>query len=68
MNNKIDLSAMTVDNLAEFLSKSGSSMVSRELIEIHIQQQGAPVNKDGTINLINYTAWLVKEYQHGKPQ
>lgn len=62
MSSKIDLAAITINDLVTLLAKVGSTRASKELIENHINQ-GAPVNENGTINLINYTAWLVKEYQ-----
>jgi hypothetical protein len=52
------ISAITLVKLVELLRKSGSRKASIETINADIAD-GAPVNSDGTINLIEYTAWLV---------
>ena len=46
--------ALTVEKAAEVLR------VGRAVLEADIAA-GAPVNADGTINLVHYAAWLVKE-------
>lgn len=61
MANKINLVSISADDLADLLTKVGSTSASRAEIDRHIAA-GAPVNKDGTINLIYFTAWLVREY------
>jgi hypothetical protein len=35
-----------------------------EMIEADVDD-GAPVNPDGTLNLVHYAAWLVKEIASG---
>jgi len=35
-----------------------------DLLQAHIHG-GAPVNPDGTLNLVHYAAWLVKEMDRG---
>lgn len=57
---RISLVALTKDQLIELLTKVGSSTISAESLEADIAQ-GAPVNEDGTINLIHYAAWLIRE-------
>ena len=57
---RISLVALTKEQLIELLTKVGSSTISAESLEADIAQ-GAPVNEDGTINLIHYTAWLIRE-------
>jgi hypothetical protein len=52
------ISAITPEKLLELLRKSGSRSACIETIKADIAA-GAPVNPDGTINLIEYTAWLV---------
>lgn len=49
--------AMTVEQLADFLSKAGGTPVSQAEIESDIEA-GAPRNADGTVNLLHYAAWL----------
>jgi hypothetical protein len=46
--------------LARILSLAGAESVSAESIQLDIKQ-GAPVNPDGTINLVHFTAWLVQQ-------
>lgn len=57
---RISLVALTKEQLIELLTKVGSSTISTESLEADIAQ-GAPVNEDGTINLIHYAAWLIRE-------
>lgn len=57
---RINLVALTKEQLIELLTKVGSSTISAESLEADIAQ-GAPVNEDGTINLIHYAAWLIRE-------
>jgi hypothetical protein len=46
--------------MARVLSVSGSSPVTVEMLQADIDD-GAPVNANGTVNLVNFAAWLVKE-------
>ena len=57
---RISLVALTKEQLIELLTKVGSSTISAESLEADIAL-GAPVNEDGTINLIHYAAWLIRE-------
>jgi len=50
---------LTPRRLAEVLSKVSGSPVTAESIESDIAS-GAPINPDGTLNLIRYAAWLLK--------
>jgi hypothetical protein len=52
--------ALTVANAARLLAKVGGQPVSEEMIEADLVA-GAPINGDGTINLVHYAAWLVWE-------
>ena len=59
-NNTIKITALSVADLATLLRRSGSRTISEDAIRRDIEK-GAQANPDGTVNLINYTAWLVKE-------
>lgn len=59
MNEKVQLLALTIEQLVEVLKRSGSKTVSAEIIRKDIAN-GAPVNPDGTISFVEYTAWLIK--------
>ena len=52
--------ALSVEDAARLLTAVGGSTVTTEMIRADIDA-GAPVNADGTINLMHYTAWLVKD-------
>jgi len=51
--------ALSPEELARILTASGPKPVTVEMIQNDIDE-GAPVNPDGTINLVRYAAWLVK--------
>ncbi len=52
--------ALSVADAARLLSAAAGQIVSAEMIEMDIAA-GAPANPDGTINMVHYAAWLVKE-------
>lgn len=52
--------ALRLEDLARILSASGPKPVSVEMLRDDIDD-GAPVNADGTVNLVHYVAWLVRE-------
>ena len=65
-NGKHSLSptSLTVADAARLLTRAGGQAVSAEMIEDDLGA-GAPINADGTINLVHYAAWLVKEMGSG---
>jgi len=58
------LIALTVAQTAKVLSAAGGRQITEEMVHNDIDA-GAPVNGDGTINLVHYTAWLAKEMAGG---
>jgi hypothetical protein len=42
------------------LTRAGGQPVTEALLQADLDA-GAPVNPDGTINMIHYAAWLVRE-------
>ena len=52
--------ALPVADAARLLSAAGGLAVTPEQIRVDIEA-GAPTNSDGTINLVQYGAWLVRE-------
>ena len=54
------ITALTIDQTAKILSSAGGRRIPEEMIRADIDA-GAPTNPDGTVNLIWYTAWIVKE-------
>jgi hypothetical protein len=55
--------ALSVADAAKVLSKSGGRPVTENMLRADLDA-GAPTNPDGTINLLHYAAWLVRELAH----
>ncbi len=60
MDNSLRLTALQPELLVRLLKQAGCRMISAETLAADIAA-GAPKNLDGTINLIEYAAWLAKE-------
>jgi len=58
------LTALTVAQMGKVLSAAGGRKITEEMLLADIDA-GAPVNSDGTINLVHYTAWMAKEMAGG---
>jgi hypothetical protein len=56
--------ALTVANAARLLTRVGGQPVTAEMLLADLAA-GAPANADGTINLVHYSAWLLKEMGRG---
>jgi hypothetical protein len=56
--------ALTLSDAARLLSKTGGQPITEEMLEDDVAA-GAPTNADGTINLVHFGAWLVKEMGRG---
>ena len=52
--------AVPIPDAVRLLSRLGSKPVSEAKIREDIEA-GAPVNPEGTLNLVEYAAWLVRE-------
>ena len=52
--------ALPIADAVRLLTKVGGRLVSEERLRADIEA-GAPTNTDGTLNLVHYSAWLVKE-------
>jgi hypothetical protein len=52
----INPSALTVRQLADILTKAGGRRVPQKQLRQDLDA-GAPCNEDGTISLVQYTAW-----------
>jgi hypothetical protein len=61
-NGKPSLSptSLTLADAARLLAKAGGQPVTTAMLEADLAA-GAPANADGTINLVHYAAWLVRE-------
>ena len=62
-NPALKLTALSVGNAAVLLSKSSGKTFTEAMLCEEIEA-GAPLNPDGTMNLIHYIAWLVKEVEN----
>jgi len=58
--NQLNSTALPIPDLVKIMRNAGSRYVSEDAIRKDINS-GAPVNPDGTMNLVHYAAWLVKE-------
>ncbi len=61
---RLNPAAMTVEDAAKLLTKAGGVRISEAQIRKDIEAN-APTNADGTINLVRYAAWLVREMATG---
>lgn len=51
--------ALAIPDAARLLTKAGGWPVTEEMLRNDLAA-GVPENRDGTINLVHYAAWLVK--------
>ncbi len=58
------ITALTVAQAAKVLSAAGGRRITEDMLRTDIDA-GAPVNTNGTINLVHYAAWLVREMAGG---
>ena len=59
MDNSLKLTALQPEMLVSFLKGAGSRLITAELLAADFAA-GAPRNEDGTINLVEFGAWVVK--------
>jgi len=60
----LNTQALRLDALARLLSAAGPKVVTVDMLQADIDA-GAPMNADGTLNLVHYVAWLLKEAGRG---
>ena len=60
MENQLNPMALSAETIITLLQKSGCREMTREALQKMIDA-GLPLNGDGTISIIEYTAWLIKE-------
>jgi len=63
-NGAVDPQRLSVEQAAKLLSAVAKLRIPVEQIRQDLEK-GAPKNSDGTINLIHYAAWQVKELGRG---
>jgi len=59
-NGRLNPAALSIGDAARVLSRVGAAPVTVDMLEADVAA-GAPANADGTINLVHYGAWLVRE-------
>ena len=64
MRNPLNPSALTLADAARLLSKVSGQQVTESMLRDDVAA-GAPTNPDGTLNLVHYAAWHVKEAGRG---
>jgi hypothetical protein len=60
----LDPTALPLGAAARLLAKVGAAAITEEMLQQDVTS-GAPRNGDGTLNLVHYAAWLVKETSLG---
>ena len=61
---RLSPTAMPLVDAAKLLSAVGGTKVTEEMLREDLGL-GAPANADGTLNLVHYAAWLVREVARG---
>ena len=56
----VNPNALRINEAAKLLTKAGGRIVSEKMLRDDIDA-GAPTNQDGTLNLVHYAAWVVKQ-------
>jgi len=56
--------ALALPDAARLLARVGSQSITEDMLRDDVAA-GAPTNADGTLNLVHYAAWLVKEMASG---
>ena len=60
MDNSLSLTSLPPEMLVKLLKQAGSRTITTQTLASDVES-GAPRNPDGTFNLIEYGAWLIKE-------
>lgn len=61
---RLDPNRLTLDQAAKLLSAAANVRIPADQIADDLET-GAPRNPDGTINLVHYAAWMLKEMGRG---
>ena len=64
-NTTVNPLALSAGDLMRMLRRSGCPQMTDETLQ-RLIDDGLPLNADGTLNIIEFTAWMLKEVQgHG---
>ncbi len=61
----LQITALSLEDLEQILAKSGATKATRAALLADIEA-GVPTGPEGTVSLVNYAAWLVKEMSRGR--
>ncbi len=56
---KVNPHSLSIEEVSRLLSAAGGKRVTPEQIQADVEA-GAPVERDGRMNLMHYTAWLMR--------
>lgn len=59
---KVNPHSLSIEDVSRLLSAAGGKKITPEEIKADVEA-GAPVGRDGRMNLVHYTAWLMREMQ-----
>lgn len=60
----VNPASLSIEDMSRLLSAAGNRKINAEKIRGDIEA-GAPVGRDGRMNLVHYAAWLMREVQAG---
>lgn len=60
MDNSLKITALPPEKLIMLLQRAGAKHFTADLLQDDLES-GAPVNDDGTLNFIEYTAWILRK-------
>ena len=63
-SNSLNPAALALPDAARLLAKVGGQSITEAMLRADLDA-GAPTNADGTINLVHYAAWVLKEMGRG---
>ena len=58
----VNPASLSIEDMSRLLSAGGGKKVTPEEVQADIDA-GAPVGPGGRLNLVHYTAWLIREVQ-----
>ena len=59
---QVNPSSLSVEDISRLLSAGGGKRITAEEIQADVDA-GAPIGRDGRLNLVHYAAWMVREVQ-----
>ncbi|MBK8915032.1 MAG: hypothetical protein IPM64_10615 [Phycisphaerales bacterium] len=57
---RLNPAALPMTDAARLLTAAGGQRITLDMLEAD-RAAGAPANADGTLNLVHYAAWLIRE-------